>query len=92
MILIRKGRYPLEDEQQHNEHNRDPLSDFLFGPRRPRRDEKEQLPVIQEEPETQSVDLSEMMIHFDTLMESYSNLKPLFSKIQPLIQMVWKSK
>lgn len=82
----------MEEQQKNREHNRDPLAHFLFGPSRRNKDEYEHLPEKKEQPSLSELDLVEMMIHVDTLMESFSNLKPLFSKIQPLINMVWKSK
>ncbi|TKC18272.1 hypothetical protein [Robertmurraya kyonggiensis] len=69
---------PVEQEER----------DWLFGKRTSRTKSSEenpinQIPFIGER--LQNIDYMEMMQHFDTLMTSANDLKPLFKKIKPVL-------
>jgi hypothetical protein len=44
------------------------------------------------DPSQASIDFDELMVNIDSLVESAKNLKPLFQKVYPLVEQIWKKK
>lgn len=38
------------------------------------------------------IDIDQLMMNIDTLVESVRNLKPLFQKVTPFVEQLWKKK
>ncbi|WP_413302057.1 hypothetical protein AA0X95_23080 [Bacillus sp. 1P10SD] len=79
------------EERKHDERKEsDRFTSLMFGPGRqqPSRDHQ-----TQESPRQQStIDYEELMNNIDTLMESMKGFKPLFQKVYPYIEQLWKKK
>ena len=69
----------------------DRFTSFMFGPRKEgrgnRSHHREELRTNQS-----TIDYEELMTNIDTLLDSFRGLKPLFSKVYPYIQQIWKKK
>jgi hypothetical protein len=80
-----------QEEQNHQDaRHEDRFTDFMFGQRRghPQKNEpKHELNTHQN-----NIDYEQLFVHFDTLMESTRNLKPLFLKFYPFVERIWKKK
>lgn len=73
----------------------DPFTALMFGHGRGRQGQG----TVQHDPLFQhrqyqppNIDYTEIMGHVDTLMESARGLKPLFQKIYPFVEQLWKKK
>jgi hypothetical protein len=77
-----------EEKMETAQNSEDRFSQFMFGTRR----ETENEPSEIETGTQPSINYEEIMIHFDTLMESAKNLKPLFQKVYPFVEQIWKKK
>lgn len=79
-------------EENHNGNrlsSQDRFSRFMFGSR----DEGDQIENQPEEEGPQpSLDYEEMWNHIDTLITSTKGLKPLFKRVYPYIERLWKDK
>ncbi|MGG3561196.1 hypothetical protein ABES03_06300 [Neobacillus rhizosphaerae] len=76
------------EERKHEERKEsDRFNSLMFGPgRQPQRDHQ-----TQEAPHQQStIDYEELMNNIDALMESMKGFKPLFQKVYPYIEQLWK--
>ncbi|WML43370.1 hypothetical protein [Neobacillus sp. PS3-40] len=78
-----------EDQNITKKKGEDRFSDLMFGSRRDNDPDEE--PEMKRENQP-SIDYGELMIHFDSLMESAKNLKPLFQKVIPFVEQIWKKK
>jgi hypothetical protein len=78
-----------EEKMETNQSSEDHFSQFMFGTKR-KADQSE--PSEFETGTQPSINYEELMIHIDTLMESAKNLKPLFQKVYPFVEQIWKKK
>jgi hypothetical protein len=79
----------MEEKQEETRPSVDPFTDFMFGPGRgiESRDTEPR-----ENPNQHYIDYGELMVNIDILMESVKNLRPLFNKVYPFFQQIWKKK
>ncbi len=71
----------------------DRFSSLMFGPGRGRRQREHIHRQDGENYQQQSgVDYVELMGHIDALYESVQGLKPLFQKVYPVIEQLWKKR
>ncbi|MCQ6280970.1 hypothetical protein [Bacillus sp. EB600] len=70
-----------EDKKSDGKVAEDPFSRMMFGSK----SEVEENQVQQA-----SLDYEELMVNIDSLIESAQNLKPLFHKVFPIIEQLWK--
>ncbi len=70
-----------EDKNRDSKAARDPFSRMMFGSKSKLEDNQDQQP---------SLDYEELMVNIDSLIESAQNLKPLFHKVFPIIEQLWK--
>ena len=84
-----QGSKKKDEWEEHKKEDR--FTSLMFGPRR---DNKGQTSQQRSDPnQNQSnLDYEELMMNIDTLLNSVSGLKPLFSKVYPYIQQIWKKK
>jgi hypothetical protein len=84
-----EDRQDTENDKEWEEQDR--FTSLMFGPRRENRGNISQ---HSEELRTNhpSIDYEELMTNIDTLLDSFHGLKPLFSKVYPHIQQLWKKK
>ncbi len=95
--LMFPSRRERNQETEHKE-SAEGISEheWLFGKRRPHQKEE----PLNDSPKNQSaiekavnnVNIPELMNHFDTLMTSAQNLKPLYKQIKPVISSFLNSK
>jgi hypothetical protein len=78
-----------EDQNSTKKKAEDRFTDLMFGSRRDNDPDEETEMKRENQP---SIDYGELMIHFDSLMESAKNLKPLFQKVIPFVEQIWKKK
>lgn len=81
-----------EGSEKHKEWEaEDRFTSFMFGPRKA---SKGNSPQHHEEPRNNqsTIDYEKLMTNIDTLLDSFRGLKPLFSKVSPYIQQIWKKK
>jgi hypothetical protein len=71
----------MEDVKKDNQVKADPFTRMMFGSRN---EDKE---TMYHQP---SLDFEELMVSIDTLIDSAKNLKPLFQKVLPVIEQLWK--
>ncbi|WP_442599169.1 hypothetical protein [Neobacillus sp. D3-1R] len=62
----------------------DPISKFMFGDKTRRNDSIDE--IENENSNNSTIDYEQLFNTFDTLVESASKLKPLLSKVTPLIE------
>jgi hypothetical protein len=72
-----------EDESRESQAAEDPFDMMMFGSRN-KNTETENLPP------SSSVDYEELMENIDALFDSAKKLKPLFHKVFPVIEQLWK--
>jgi hypothetical protein len=75
------------EEEHRTPHSEDRLTEFMFGSRSTSNDQPEK----NSEPQSY-IDYEQMFVHIDDLMESARNLKPLFQKVFPFVEQIWKKK
>lgn len=75
------------EEEQRTPHSEDRLTQFMFGSRSTSNDQLERDSELQS-----NIDYEQMFVHIDDLMESARNLKPLFKKVFPFVEQIWKKK
>jgi len=80
----------MEERKNEERKESDRFTSFMFGPGRhqPRQDHQTQEPSRQQS----TIDYEELMNNIDTLMESMKGFKPLFQKVYPYIEQLWKKK
>ncbi|PLS02936.1 hypothetical protein [Neobacillus cucumis] len=85
----RKGSDKQEEWEEQIKEDR--FNSLMFGPSR---NNKGQRPHHGEESrQNQStIDYEELMMNIDSLVDSVRGLKPLFNKVYPHIQQLWKKK
>jgi hypothetical protein len=81
--LPERRKNTMEEERRGRRPSEDPFNMMMFGSRikEPEQEEIQQHPTL---------DYEEIMVNIDKLFESAQNLKPLFSKIYPMIEQLWK--
>lgn len=95
------------DRRKSNNHIEDPFTKLMFGERKGRRIEENGEKTLDQDSETfaffqnekiesllQNIDIGEVMNHVETLMNSASELKPVFKKITPYMEQFlqkWKN-
>jgi hypothetical protein len=74
-----------EDESRETHNDEDPFTRMMFGSGNPgnRNTENDLL-------QPSGLDFEELMVNIDALVESAKNLKPLFQKVFPVIEKLWK--
>ena len=70
-----------EDKKRDSKVTEDPFSRMMFGSKSKVEETQDQQP---------SLDFEELMVNIDSLIESAQNLKPLFHKVFPIIEQLWK--
>ncbi len=83
------------DELESNdvqEVREDHFNRFMFGPSREKQQRNPRLHQGGHQPEQSNIDVDQLMMNIDTLVESVQNLKPLFQKVYPYIEQIWKKK
>lgn len=78
----------LDDQKQDNESQGDRFSNFMFGGTR--REEEERIEEQEFHSNQSFINFEELMGSIDSLVESVQNLKPLFQKIFPFVEKIWK--
>lgn len=94
----------LEEREEPIEHNElesygdhyvreDHFDRFMFGPARGKQQGNPHLRHQgRNQPEQPNIDVDQLMMNIDTLVESVQNLRPLFQKVYPYIEQIWKKK
>ncbi|MEW9053687.1 MAG: hypothetical protein AB2392_21175 [Neobacillus sp.] len=75
-----------EDKQNNEVLPEDRFARFMFGEKREHR--SQQQPTNNQS----SIDYGTLLENIDILMESAQNLKPVFKKVYPFIEQLWKKK
>ncbi|MEH7097578.1 hypothetical protein [Neobacillus vireti] len=80
-----------KQEEKEEQTKEDRFTSLMFGPRRGSDSQHSQ---HRPEPrQNQSaIDYEELMMNIDTLYDSVRGMKPLFSKVYPFIEQLWKKK
>ncbi|MFZ7944580.1 MULTISPECIES: hypothetical protein [Bacillaceae] len=82
-----------EEKEDLGELEQDRFTSFMFGHRREHNPHHQTNHHRQEHTHNQStINYEELMMNIDTLMESVRGLKPLFHKIYPFVEQLWKKK
>jgi hypothetical protein len=76
-----------EDKQNNEVLPEDRFARFMFGGKREHRS-GQQTPTNNQS----SIDYETLLENIDILMESAQNLKPVFKKVYPFIEQLWKKK
>jgi hypothetical protein len=78
-----------EKSNLENPSHEDVWTSFMFGsgPRHPTNIQQNEPPANRS-----YIDYEELMGNIDTLVVSVRNLKPLFQKVYPYIEQIWKKK
>lgn len=75
----------MENEDNKSRHAaEDPFTTMMFGRRNSVNTENEN------EQQSYTINYEELMVNIDKLVESAQNLKPLFHKVYPMIEQLWK--
>jgi hypothetical protein len=80
-----------KQEEREKQTTEDRFTSLMFGPRRDsdgRRSHQHPEPKQNQS----AIDYEELMVNIDTLLDSARGLKPLFSKVYPFIEQLWKKK
>ncbi|MDQ0198172.1 hypothetical protein [Neobacillus ginsengisoli] len=78
----------MEENHRLNEQDgRDRFNRLMFGSKR---DNEKTATQPTANPSQPSIDFEELMINIDSLIDSASNLKPLFKKAYPLVEQLLK--
>jgi hypothetical protein len=75
-----------EEKQEESHYTEDPFSRMMFGSRANVTENVNQ----NDHQQNSSIDFDELMTNIDNLVESARGLKPLFHKIYPIIEQLWK--
>jgi hypothetical protein len=80
-----------KQEEREKQTTEDRFTSLMFGSRR---DSDGQRSQQRPEPKQNqsAIDYEELMVNIDTLLDSARGLKPLFSKVYPFIEQLWKKK
>lgn len=80
----------MEDDKQINQEKTDRFTSLMFGSGRgqPKQTNQPEEPLQQQS----TIDYEELMGNIDSLMESLKGIKPLFQKVYPFIEQIWKKK
>jgi len=77
-------------EEREEQIKEDRFNSLMFGPRS---DNNGQRPQHHSAPkQDSSIDYEALMTNIDTLVDSVRGLKPLFNKVYPFIEQLWKKK
>jgi hypothetical protein len=91
MAEFKEGQGSKKQAERDVQKKEDRFTSLMFGNRR---DNKGQTSQQHSEPNQLSptIDYDELMTNIDTLLDSVRGLKPLFSKVYPYFQQLWKKK
>ncbi|MEH7416384.1 hypothetical protein V7266_13945 [Neobacillus drentensis] len=91
MAEFEVGQDPEKQEGREEQNKEDRFTSFMFGPRR---NNNRQRDHNHPEPKQNhsTINYDELMTNIDTLVESVRGLRPLFSKVFPFIEQLWKKK
>lgn len=74
----------MEGENKTKQNTGDPFTQLMFGSRRTPEE------VDKQPANGPDLDYDELMNNIGTLMDSVSNLKPVFQKVLPIVRQMWK--
>ncbi|MEO2077537.1 MAG: hypothetical protein ABGX20_19550 [Bacillus sp. (in: firmicutes)] len=77
----------MEEPKQTEERKTDRFTSLMFGHDKQHPDHNHQQNPSQQQA---TIDYVELMENIDTLMESIKGFKPLFKKVSPFIDQLWK--
>lgn len=69
----------------------DRFTSLMFGPRRDSDGQRSQQHLEPKQNQS-AIDYEALMMNIDTLLDSVRGMKPLFSKVYPFIEQLWKKK
>ncbi|WP_312471318.1 hypothetical protein [Neobacillus sp.] len=87
---------PVDQDQDNNQHHeqtqiQDPFTNLMFGTRR-QPEHHEHIHEPHQANNQSTINYEELIVNIDTLVESIRGLKPLFQKIIPFVEQIWKKK
>jgi len=80
-----------KQDQSEAQSKEDRFTSLMFGSKRDDHGHKSQH-LSEPQPNHSTIDYEELMMNIDTLLDSVRGLKPLFSKVYPYIEQIWKKK
>ncbi|MEH7117414.1 hypothetical protein V7128_08325 [Neobacillus vireti] len=81
-----------KQDQSEEQSKEDRFTSLMFGSRQHNHSHKSQHRSEPQQQNHATIDYEELMMNIDTLLDSVRGLKPLFSKVYPYIEQIWKKK
>lgn len=78
-----------EDQSKDEQVDQDHFSRIMFGSRKRAEENVHPKNDTSAQP---SINFEEIMRNIDTLMDSAKHFKPLFQKVLPIVERIWKNK
>ncbi|PFO06202.1 hypothetical protein COJ85_07640 [Bacillus sp. AFS076308] len=90
MADFEDGQDFKNQEEREEQIKADRFTSLMFGPRTDNNGQRSQ--HHSEPKQDSSIDYEALMTNIDTLVDSVRGLKPLFNKVYPFIEQLWKKK
>jgi len=80
-----------KQEEREEQTKADRFTSLMFGTGRDSDGQRSQHQLEPKQNQS-AIDYEELMMNIDTLLDSVRGMKPLFSKVYPFIEQLWKKK